>query len=72
MYTVFARPQAAACSSAFGHLLPMKEHTEPDRTHTAGPRGVTVQPPSDSYFHIPSLRMLGPEAGGEGIGGQWR
>jgi hypothetical protein len=30
----------------------MKEHTEPDRTHTAGPRGVTVQPPSDSYFHI--------------------
>ena len=52
MYTVFARPQAAACSSAFGHLLPMKEHTEPDRTHTAGPRGVTVQPPSDSYFHI--------------------
>ena len=30
----------------------MKEHLEPHRTHTAGPRGGTVEAPSDSYFRI--------------------
>ena len=48
----FAPARAVACSSAPGHLVPMKEHLEPHRTHTAGPRGGSGKPPSDSYFRI--------------------
>ena len=51
-YTVFTPVRLWATTSARGHLVPLKEHIKPHRTHTTSPAGRRAHGPHDSYLHF--------------------